>query len=125
MWIILSKIHTLHQDYKKLKGASILDCAYLLADGALTHNAPHNLWLPQTEWLKGQKGSIQKPDFLGRMENLPCDLTELSKLLGLDIKLPSINRSYGPTYRKALSSKVANMVGDVYQDDVDFFGYEF
>lgn len=85
---------------------------------------PH--WLPQVHWLTDPVGNLEV-DFVGRFESLQEDFQRLCDHIGMTAELPHINRSdrKTETYRDVYSNAAAEKVCELYQEDIDLFGYTF
>jgi len=82
---------------------------------------------PQVHFLKNGRGRLEL-DFVGRFENLTCDFERLARFLGCAAVLESHNRTRSrraSSYREYYTPKSADVVGQVYREDVQTFGYEF
>lgn len=90
------------------------------------HFRNHLLFLPQSDFIIGGN---QKPavDFVGRYENLNEDFSTVLKRLGISAQLQEKNRSgQGADYRKYYDNdKAAQVINEVYKQDILNFGYEF
>jgi len=78
----------------------------------------------QISWIKGMDG---KPciDFIGRMENYEEDWLFICKKLGINRCLPHINKSRHDDYWKYYDRYLGKRVGELYKEDIEFFGYSF
>jgi len=65
------------------------------------------------------------PGFIGRFEMIAKDWCELCSRLGETIELVRYNRTDGAPYPTYYSSRLVNLVGDRYHEDVVRFGYQF
>jgi hypothetical protein len=66
-------------------------------------------------------------DWVGRMENSEEDWKNLCEKLGIDKKLPTINkrRKDRPHYSTFYDDEAKEMLQELYAWDIEFFGYEF
>lgn len=81
-------------------------------------------FIPQVDFLmvKGVNGA----DFVGKAENLEKDLSVIGELLDRELHVESFNTSVRRPYREYyLNGEMVDIVGDLYKDDVDTFGYVF
>lgn len=87
----------------------------------------HLLFLPQSEFVVDEEGGVAV-DFLGRYENLDSDVRDLfsklgSKKSGIGKKNHGMMKEdYRAFYEK---SEAINIVGELYKQDVNVFGYSF
>jgi Sulfotransferase family len=65
------------------------------------------------------------PEFVGRFETLARDWGQLCGKLGAAVELVRYNRTDGAPYPSYYSTRLVNLVGDRYREDVLRFGYEF
>jgi len=84
------------------------------------------VFLPQSEFIIGPNNKVMV-DFVGRQETIDEDFHEVAKVIGITNPLPKLNVSSGQdTYREAYrSDKSVEIVSRIYQQDVNFFGYDF
>ena len=94
--------------------------------------------MPQYDYLYDKQGKLLV-DFVGRHESLQEDFNIVANRLGMQkIKLPVVNQSWLPTelenrgsagdpyyYRKYYNKKTRHTVGEIYQKDIDTFGYSY
>lgn len=83
-------------------------------------SAKNHHWQPQVLFL------YEQPDFIGRIERIEQDFTELSDKLDIDIEAPkktsvSGHRPYWEYYTPSL----IEFVGEMYAEDIKRFGYKF
>ncbi len=82
---------------------------------------------PQMVFVRNGRGNVEM-DFVGRFESLVCDFERLSRLLGCTATLQSHNRTprrEASSYRDYYTARSAEVVAQVYRDDIRSFGYEF
>ena len=81
---------------------------------------------PQHRFICDPWGRVQV-DFVGRFERLGEDYSTIARRLGVEGRLPQLNR--GPRrdadFRSYYTAERRDIVADVYQRDIDLFGYEF
>jgi chondroitin 4-sulfotransferase 11 len=65
------------------------------------------------------------PGFIGRFETIARDWAELCGRLGAQIKLVRYNRTHGAPYPTYYTTRLVDLVGDRYHNDVVRFGYRF
>ncbi|MBY0356358.1 MAG: sulfotransferase family 2 domain-containing protein [Candidatus Obscuribacterales bacterium] len=124
----------LHKDHELLKHASLLDCAQYLIAGKLQHGAsgqppyekdPCCHWSPQYKWLYDNKDQCIV-DWIGKVEKIETDLTELSKRLNQRIELLHLNtshRQHNVDWTED-NRRAYKLVRDYYAKDFELFGYE-
>jgi hypothetical protein len=82
----------------------------------------------QIEWISSP-GKDRKilMNFVGRYERFQDDYTEICNLLGLSPPtMPSERKStHGQDYRAVYTSKMVDIVDNIYKVDIAAFGYEF
>ena len=78
---------------------------------------------PMYDWIIDSAGS-KIPDFIGKVEE-PADFKFLSGELGLDCEFPVMNKSEHRGYREYYTPETRDMVGRMYESDVDEFKYSF
>ncbi len=65
-------------------------------------------------------------DFIGRFEHLSEDFETVATRMRKKANLPHLNKSKGEgMYRDAYSNNMKQIVGDIYQNDAQVFGYTF
>ncbi|MEL6654983.1 MAG: sulfotransferase family 2 domain-containing protein [Bacteroidota bacterium] len=81
---------------------------------------------PQCKWICDEH---KRPvvDFIGRFENISSDFQEICTCLGLpSIPLQFHNKSERPAdYRVLYNDYLRDLVKEVYQPDIDLFGYQY
>jgi hypothetical protein len=68
---------------------------------------------------------ILVPSFIGRFETLSRDWAELCRILGANMDLVCHNRTDGAPYPTYYTTRLVNLVGDRYHEDVVRFAYQF
>lgn len=81
-------------------------------------------FIPQHKFICDDSLNV-KMDYVGRFENLNEDFDLISQKLNLNHTLPYINRSRRHAYQGYYSAETKAIVAQVYQTDVELFGYEF
>ena len=82
-------------------------------------------FLPQHAHVR-TKDSENGMDFVGRYETLEPDLAYVAERLGVQARLPHLNRSPGRRpYEEYYDAGTREIVGQVYRRDVELFGYVF
>ena len=65
-------------------------------------------------------------DFVGRFENLLDDTAAMCRLLDIPVTaIPHHKRLITKDYRSAYSDRLAEQVGNAWQDEIEYFGYHF
>jgi len=66
-------------------------------------------------------------DFVGRYERLKKDLLAVQERIGVELDLVYINPTANRLrdYRFYYTAETAEMIGEVYRDDIELFGYGF
>ncbi len=64
-------------------------------------------------------------DFVGRYENLLEDFHFVCQNLGINAKLPYINKSKHEDYRKYYNRHTIKLIEEYFQEDIEFFKYTF
>lgn len=95
-------------------------CEWLSAENAM-RNA---LFTPQVVFLRDIFGRIDM-DFVGRFENLQADFDRVAGQLGIDARLPHLNRSRSEDFRSFYTPASRDRVADVYAEDIEAFAYVF
>ena len=81
---------------------------------------------PQHTLLRSRLDGRIRIDYVGRFESLTADFMFVAKRLGIDATLPRTNSSGSvASYRDAYGRKTREIVGKVYNDDVQLFDYSF
>jgi hypothetical protein len=81
------------------------------------------IFRPQWKFICNQYKQIQV-DFVGRYESLKDDWFTVANKLGLDIKLPHLNKSKrSGSWEKELNSQSKGIIANLYKDDFEVFGY--
>ena len=79
----------------------------------------------QVDYLSNEEGDLVV-DFIGRFENLTCDVSTLFTRLGLEgVCLPKLNKSAHSHYSEWYTPITRDLVGERFSRDIATFGYEF
>jgi len=81
-------------------------------------------FLPQHEFVCTE-GSALGVDFVGRFERIEQDFESVRKKLGIGGALQHLNASKRQRYASYYNPKTIGIVADVYQKDIELFGYDF
>lgn len=82
---------------------------------------PLSSWMNQLEWIMDEKGAIAC-DCL-RLEHLESDI---SAYLNRSIHIRRRNKTRSSyDYREMFTDESAAIIGDLFKDDIDYFGFEF
>ena len=80
---------------------------------------------PQVSWLRNKKKHVEF-DFIGKFENLSADFEKVCRMLNTTTRtLPHFLSGRQGNYRQAYDSELVNIVGDIYREDIELFGYSF
>jgi len=64
-------------------------------------------------------------DFVGRFESIKDDWSYITSKLNIESELVHINKSNHKSYREVYTDKTAEIVYNLFKEDIDMFGYEF
>jgi hypothetical protein len=64
-------------------------------------------------------------DFVGRFENIKEDWDYIASKMGVKTSLVHTNKSSHKHYRDVYTDKTAEIVYNLFKEDIDMFGYEF
>ena len=64
-------------------------------------------------------------DFIGRLENIKNDWSVIAKQISAPPAIPHVNKSKHDNYTSYYDETTRQVVGEIYKDDVEAFGYEF
>ena len=81
----------------------------------------------QLDWFKLENGKI-KVDYIGKFENLNKDWEYISNQLGINERLPHINKNHSIrklNYREYYDDKTRDVIARKFKEDIDYFNYEF
>ena len=82
-------------------------------------------WASQHLYLYDDKGTLLV-DHVGRFENLEDEFQTIATRIGLyGIELPHMKKSRRRLYQEYYTSKTRDMVAEIYQKDIELFGYSF
>lgn len=80
---------------------------------------------PQTYWLKDFSGSIPL-DYIGRFESLVEDFQTVCRSMHIpQLELAHEIKGTGEDYRQYYDHESINLVMEVYQEEIELFGYSF
>jgi len=80
--------------------------------------------IPQYDYICDLMGNVLV-DFVGRFENLEDDIKLLSKKLNKELELEHYNFNNKKHYTEVYTQVMIDIVSEVYQKDIDIFGYNF
>ena len=86
------------------------------------HNGINLNWLhlrPMRDW------ADSRIDYIGRFENINRDFVDISRIMGKYAKLDHINKAPHKHYTEYYDDELKEIVGKVYAEDIEYFGYEF
>jgi hypothetical protein len=64
-------------------------------------------------------------DFVGHYETLHQDFAQICRHVGIEVRLPHLNRSHHRDYRSYYDDRTRALVQDHFRPDIDLFGYAF
>ena len=70
-------------------------------------------------------GNERFADFVGKLESIDVWWADLSEAIGNKNKLVHRNRSNRKAYREYYNNETKNIIADIYEKDIELFGYEF
>ena len=79
---------------------------------------------PQVDYLCDLSDSPVKIDYVGKFEQLSYDFPRIAKAIGIEAKLPLLNKRKNPTQTLPFSTNVLRWVEQTYNHDYLFFGYD-
>lgn len=79
---------------------------------------------PQIDYISDIHNKVSL-DFIGRFENLESDFNKVASKLNIQAKLTRVNSTPRGSYRKFYNDKTAEIVGDIYKEDIQMLGYEY
>ncbi|NIU87939.1 MAG: sulfotransferase family 2 domain-containing protein, partial [Nitrosopumilaceae archaeon] len=62
---------------------------------------------------------------VGRFENLNEDFDHVSRQIGIETKLPHVNKSSHSYYKSYYNTKTRDMIAEGFREDIELFGYDF
>jgi hypothetical protein len=83
----------------------------------------HVQWEPQRNFV--YEGDHLAVDFLGHYETIGVDMAKVFERVGVDARLPHLNRSERRDTREYYGPKERAVIESVYADDLETFGYSF
>jgi Sulfotransferase family len=89
----------------------------------LRYRIDHPTW-SQKCFVADQSGK-QILDFVGRFENLSADFQHVCTRVGINPRLPRLNRSRHKDYRTYYTDRGRALVEQTCKDDIEFFDYSF
>ena len=79
----------------------------------------------QLDYITDENGEIIV-DFVGKYENLSCDISTVLKALRLENRpLPHVNKSQHKHYSEYYTEETKDLVAERYSRDINLFGYKF
>mgnify|MGYP001825085168 FL=1 len=82
------------------------------------------MFMPQRQWLIDDGGELLV-EFIGRFENLAEDFERICQRLSVTAELGHAKPSGRGSYRDYYTDDARNLVGEVFAEDIELFGYEF
>ncbi len=84
----------------------------------------HVHFLPQLHFLTDENGTL-KINYVGKVENMAADIGIVAARIGRAADLEMFNQSRHDVYTKYYSPETREIVGRVYEKDIETFGYKF
>jgi len=84
----------------------------------------HVHFWPQSEFLCDAHGRLLI-DYVAYFETLEQDFERIKARLGIDARMRQLNRSPRSSYLDAYDAEARAIVGQIYQEDIERFGYSF
>jgi hypothetical protein len=81
-------------------------------------------FMPQVEWWKNENDVIEM-DRIIRFENLAEEFNEVANIVGIESKLPHINKTESTNYRDHYDEETKKIIEDWFREDIEMFGYKF
>ena len=92
---------------------------------SLTKQKKHVQWESQHRFICDDNGR-QLVDYVGRFENFEADVNHILRVLEIGhSKIPHRNKSDRTHYQDYYDAESAEMVGEMYREDAEIFGYTF
>lgn len=82
------------------------------------------MFLPQIEWLKDNNNKIVV-DKIGYFESINEDFEEIAHAIGINIKLPHLNKTKNTDYKSFYNRESVEIIRNFYKEDIETFGYSF
>jgi hypothetical protein len=82
------------------------------------------MFMPQRQWLVNEQGEMLV-EFIGRFESLQDDFQRICERLSVQAELGHAKPSVRGSYRDYYDSESERLVGEVFAEDVQLFGYSF
>jgi len=113
-----------HLDYEILKNASLYECAKLLVEGKLIHDASWNHWKPQYTWIYDELGKTKLINKVYKINNLEELQSDLFNLFKLKFNFENLNKSSTNNKLQSVDSKTMSILIDYYRRDFELFDYK-
>jgi hypothetical protein len=79
----------------------------------------------QLKWISGPKGKVLV-DHIGRFENIQEEFDFVCDKIGIERgELPHAKNTNHEHYSKYYTDETRELVGELYKDDIEYFGYSF
>ncbi len=82
------------------------------------------MFMPQRQWLVDENDAMLV-EFIGRFENLQGDFRRICERLSIEAELGHAKPSGRGSYRDYYDPQSRDLVGEVFEEDIALFGYEF
>jgi hypothetical protein len=98
----------------------------VLSEPRVLQESSDRLFWPQTRWLLESDGRTVRFERVIRFESLTEDVSAVTRHLGLVGRtLPWANATRPAPYREAYDQEAAEIVAELYSDDIELLGYRF
>ena len=82
------------------------------------------MFMPQMDWLSDNNSNILV-NFIGRFENFESDFAEVCAKLKISSTLPHLKKSTRMHYKEYYNSETAEIVGELFKNDIEYFNYKY
>ncbi len=113
-YILEHPLHPQHEMFKSMKDF----------EEYIQWRVNHNKVRCQKDCVTDEDGNLIV-DFVGKYEELAEDFQHVCMLLGVEARLPHLNRSAHRNYKTYYSDKMIEITTAGFQEDIEFFGYTF
>lgn len=123
---VYSAYKNIMRDEIHMKQRGIISLDLQFSDFVKNYVSSDYLTIPAVEYLKNYKGEIDM-DYIGRFENLESDFQKICDRMHLsNIKLPhKIKSKKKGNYKEFYSNETRKLVGELFKEDIELFGYKF
>jgi len=82
------------------------------------------MFMPQLDWISDENGKILV-NYVGKFENFESDFNEICSHINIFVSLPHLKKSNRTHYKDYYNSETAEIVGEFFKDDIQYFNYQF